>query len=178
MKGQQSIGARMRRTLRIRLNSFFVQIYVGSFQHVFLHACQFTRIKAECLSVEKKFYQGVLDKERFTKGFSTKSFFQGIIDKECFTKGFLRKSVLSRDSRQRVFPRDSGQRIFYHWILTRIVLPMDFPQECFTKVFWNAVIGRWGVPNSLLEGTTMHSGEGLCINKTQLCASAQAYKCA
>ena len=24
----------------------------------------------------------------------------------------------------------------------------------------------------------MHSGEGLCINKTQLCASIKAYKCA
>ena len=35
-----------------------------------------------------------------------------------------------------------------------------------------------GVPNSLLEGATMHSGEGLRSNKTQLCASIQAYKCA
>ena len=42
--------------------------------------------------------QGILDKECFTKGFSTKSvlprdsqqrvFYQGVLNKECFTKGF------------------------------------------------------------------------------------------
>ena len=74
----------------------------------FLHACQFTVIKAECLSVEKMFYQGILDKECFTKRFLAKSvlprdsrqrmFYQGILEKECFTKGFSTKSVLPRDS--------------------------------------------------------------------------------
>ena len=59
-------------------------------------------------------------------------------------------------------------------------------KECFTKGFSTKnVLPRdsgmqlgGGVPNSLLEGATMHSGEGLCIKKTQLCASIQAYNCA
>lgn len=63
-------------------------------------------------------------------------FYQGILNKECFTKEFSANSDL---------PRDSGMQL----------------------------VGG-GVPNSLLEGTTMNSGEGLRINKTQLRASVQA----